>query len=115
MDSSFTVRPRDAMARTPAVGRRNAVRTELSPSQSVNATQPANPSQHSDPESLSRDPKLDPYCQSLLDREREQRQKRRDRAMQARLRQQAYGRNTGAAYQDTPPLADDIAHTDIEV
>ena len=69
MDTSFTVKPRDNLAR-PVVGRGNIVRTDLSPSQSVNAAQ--NPSaSHYSPDAMMRDPSLDPQCHAVLDRERE--------------------------------------------
>jgi hypothetical protein len=110
MDSSFTVKPRDSAART-AVGRSNIVRTELSPSQSVNAAQQAFAS-HDTPGSLTRDPSLDPQCQSVLDREREERERRRARKDEIMLRQKAYGRT---AEKSDAPADDDTPHADIQV
>lgn len=109
MDSSLTVRPRDSAART-AVGRSNVVRTELSPSQSVNAAQQASVS-HDTPGALTRDPTLDPQCQSVLDREREERERRRARKDEILLRQKTYGR--GAEKSEAP--AGDAPHADIQV
>jgi hypothetical protein len=108
MDSSLTVKSRDSVART-AVGRSNVVRTELSPSQSVNAQQAA--AAYNAPDALMRDPSLDPQCQAVLDREREERERRRARKDEVLLRQKAYGR--GAAEPDMP--VDDAPHADIQV
>jgi hypothetical protein len=109
MDSSLTVKPRDSAART-AVGRSNVVRTDLSPSQSVNAAQQASVS-HDTLGGLSRDPSLDPQCRTVLDREREERERRRARKDEALLRQRAYGRNA-----DKPEAhADDVPHADFQV
>jgi len=95
------------------VGRGNIVRTDLSPSQSVNAAQ--NPSaSHYSPDAMMRDPSLDPQCHAVLDREREQReQRRRARRDEAMLREKAYGRNAA-----TPDITQDNAdspHADIQV
>lgn len=109
MDSSLTVKSRDSAART-AVGRSNVVRTDLSPSQSVNAALQASVS-HNAPDPQSRDPSIDPQCQTVLDREREQRERRRARKDEALLRQKAYGRN--AENPDAP--ADDGPHADFQV
>ena len=109
MDSSLTVKSRDSAART-AVGRSNVVRTELSPSQSVNAAQQASAAYNA-PDALMRDPSLDPQCQAVLDREREERERRRARKDEALLRQKAYGR--GAAEPEMP--ADDAPHADFQV
>lgn len=109
MDTSFTVKPRDSAART-AVGRSNIVRTDLSPSQSVNATQQGSVSHHS-PDMLTRDPSIDAQCHTVLDREREQRERRRARKDEALLRQKAYGSKA-----DKPDLAqDDAPHADFQV
>jgi len=110
MDSSFTVKPRDSVARTAAPGRRNIVRTDLSPSQSVSAAQQSAPSHQSAGEGLTRDPSLDPQCQMVLDREREERERRRARKDEALLRQKAYGRPEPAT--DQPGGS---PHTDFEI
>lgn len=111
MDSSFTVKTRHSVPRT-AVGRSNSVRTDLSPAQSVNAAQQASAS-HAAPGALSRDPSLDPQCQTMLDREREERERRRRaRKDEVLLRQKAYGRNTHAS---APPPDDDMPHADFQV
>ena len=103
MDSSFTIKPRDTISR-PAAGRRNTVRTDLSPSQSVNAAQPAAAIDHSALESATRAPVINPQCQQLLQREREERM-RRARKDEALMRQRVYGRNSDKAEaqsQDMP-------------
>lgn len=113
MDSSLTVRSRDPVARR-VVGRSNAVRTDLSPSQSVNATETSAGLHHAPVESVARDPVIDPNCQSLLDHEREERdenERRRARRDEALARQRAYGRNAEAP----PASAGDVEHTDIAV
>lgn len=110
MDSSLTVKPRDGAART-AVGRSNIVRTDLSPSQSVNAAEQASVS-HDAPGTLTRDPSIDPQCHTVLDREREQRERRRARKDEILLRQRAYGRNADKA---EPPVDDDAPHADFQV
>ena len=110
MDSSFTVKPRDSVART-VVGRSNIVRTDLSPSQSVNAAQQGSASHHS-PDTLTRDPSLDPQCQTVLDREREERERRRARKDEIMLRQKAYGRS---AEKPDAPQDDDTPHADFQV
>jgi hypothetical protein len=110
MDTSFTVKPRDNAART-TVGRSNVVRTDLAPSQSVNAAQQASVSHHSGGATM-RDPALDPQCRTVLDREREERERRRARKDEIMLRQKAYGR--GAERSDPAP-EDDTPHADIQV
>jgi hypothetical protein len=111
LDSSFTVKPRDGVPRT-AVGRSNVVRTDLSPSQSVNAGQQAAAS-HIAPDTMTRDPSIDPQCQTVLDREREERERRRRaRKDEALLRQKAYGRNSVTS---ETPQDDDTGHADIQV
>jgi hypothetical protein len=109
MDSSLTVKPRDSAART-AAGRSNIVRTDLSPSQSVSAAQQASAA-YNMPDPLTRDPSIDPQCQTVLDREREQRERRRTRKDEALLRQRAYGRNT----ENLETHADDVPHADFQV
>ena len=113
MDSSVAVRPRDPLARR-VVGRSNVVRTDLSPSQSVNAAETAAGLHHAPAESVTREPAIDPNCQSLLDHEREEQEeneRRRARRDEALARQRAYGRSA-----DTPlsPI-EEAPHTDIEV
>jgi hypothetical protein len=109
MDTSLTVKPRDSVSRT-SVGRSNVVRTDLSPSQSVNAGQQASVSHHA-PDQPMRDPSIDPRCHTVLDREREQRERRRARKDEFLLRQKAYGGNAGK-----PDVAqDDTPHADFEV
>jgi hypothetical protein len=109
MDTSLTVKPRDSVVRT-SVGRSNVVRTDLSPSQSVNAAQQASTSHHA-PDPLMRDPSIDPQCHTVLDREREERERRRARKDEALLRQKAYGRNA-----EKPETAqDDAPHADFQV
>jgi hypothetical protein len=110
MDTSLTVKPRDSVART-SVGRSNIVRTDLSPSQSVNAAQQSSVSHHS-PDTLMRDPSLDPQCHTVLDREREERERRRARKDEILLRQKAYGRS---AEKPEAPQDDDIPHADLQV
>ena len=112
MDSSFTVKPRDTVARTAVSrgNRSNIVRTDLSPSQSVNAAQQGSGSHHT-PDTLMRDPSIDPQCHTVLDREREERERRRARKDEVLLRQKAYGRNT-----ETPePSPDETPHADFQV
>ncbi len=114
MDSSFVIRSRDTVNHV-ARGRGNIVRTDLSPSQSVNAA-PQTSLQHSPSENL-RDPSIDAQCQSLLDREREereQRERRRARKDEALMRLRAYGRGGDAP---SPHVSDDdpIRHADIQV
>ncbi len=109
MDSSLTVKPRDSAART-AVGRSSIVRTDLSPSQSVNAAQQGSAS-YNLPDPSTRDPSIDPQCHTILDREREERERRRARKDEILLRQKAYGRST-----DKPEApADDTPHADFQV
>lgn len=109
MDTSFTVKPRDTVART-AVGRSNVVRTDLAPSQSVNAAEQASTSHHSASPTM-RDPSLDPQCQAVLDREREERERRRARKDEIMQRQRAYGRSA-----EKPDIAqDDGPHADLQV
>jgi hypothetical protein len=111
LDTSLTVKPRDSVART-AVGRSNTVRTDLAPSQSVNAAQQASASHHA-ADTMMRDPSLDPQCQAVLDREREERdRRRRARKDEVLLRQQAYGRS--AATPETQQN-DDTPHADFQV
>ncbi len=108
MDSSLTVRPRDSIART-TVGRSNTVRTDLSPSQSVNATRQV--AAVAGAESAMREPAIDPQTQSLLDREREERPRRQPRKDEAMQRQRAYGRPA-----EEPAAADDgLPHADLAV
>jgi protein subunit release factor B len=114
LDPSFVVKPRDTVAQTTVSrgNRSNIVRTELSPSQSVNASQQGQTA-HQSPDLLMRDPTIDAQCQSLLDREREQRERRRARKDEALIRQRAYGRNAEKTeISDTP---DDTPHADFQV
>ena len=115
MDSSFTIKPRDSLTRR-TVGRSNIVRTDLSPSQSVNAGQQSSVSGHTTPDSGARDPSLDSrlssQCQTLLNREREARKYRRERKDEALLRQKAY---TSANIETAPSPAEDSSHADFEV
>jgi hypothetical protein len=111
LDTSHTVRPRDSVSRT-VVGRSNVVRTELSPSQSVNASQQASVPQHA-PDTLTRDPGLDPQCHAVLEREREERERRRRaRKDEILLRQKAYGQN---ALQQAEPQDAETQHADFQV
>ncbi len=111
MDTSHIGKARDSVART-AFGRSNVVRTDLAPSQSVNATQQATVPQHT-PHSLTRDPTLDPQCHAVLEREREERERRRRaRKDEVLLRQKAYGRN---AEQPAVPQDDEAPHADFQV
>ena len=113
MDSSLAVRPRDPLARR-VVGRSNVVRTDLSPSQSVNAVETPAGLHHAPSEAMTREPAIDANCQSLLDHEREEEEeneRRRARRDEVLARQRAYGRNA-----DTPSTPiDETPHTDIEV
>jgi hypothetical protein len=112
MDSSLTVRSRDPLARR-VVGRSNAVRTDLSPSQSVNAAETAAGLHHAPVEQASHEPVIDSNCQSLLDHEREEHdedERRRARKDEALARQRAYGRKA-----ETRPASGDEPHTDIAV
>ncbi|MFZ5689923.1 MAG: hypothetical protein ACOY5F_01575 [Pseudomonadota bacterium] len=109
MDTSFTVKPRDNTART-AVGRSNVVRTELAPSQSVNAAEQSSTS-HQSSGATMRDPSLDPQCQAVLDRERDERQRRRARKDEIMQRQKAYGRSA----EKPDPVQDNAPHADIQV
>lgn len=111
LDTSHTVKPRDSVAR-PAVGRSNVVRTDLAPSQSVNASQQASVPQHA-PQTLPRDPSLDPQCHAVLDREREERERRRRaRKDEVMLRQKAYGQTP---LHPAEPQDDDSQHADFQV
>jgi hypothetical protein len=113
MDSSLTVRSQDPLSRRRIVGRSNAVRTDLSPSQSVNAAETAAGLHHAPAEPVAREPVLDSNCQALLDQEREEQeenQRRRARKDEALARQRAYGRNA-----ETQPSPGDEPHTDIAV
>ena len=112
MDSSLTVRSRDPLARR-IVGRSNAVRTDLSPSQSVNAAETAAGLHHAPVEQVSRESVLDSNSQSLLDHEREEHdedERRRARRDEALARQRAYGRSA-----ETQSPSSDEPHTDIAV
>lgn len=91
MDTSFTIKPRDTVVRKVA-GRSNVVRTDLAPSLSVNAGQQSSISDQAAQNSGSHDPALDAQCQTLLNREREARKRRRDSRDEAMLRQKAYAR-----------------------
>ena len=114
MDSSLAVRPRDTLARR-VVGRSNVVRTDLSPSQSVNPAETPAGLHHAPSESMNREPAIDPNCQSLLDQERERHgeneRRRRARRDEALARQRAYGRNS----ETQPAPVEETQHTDIEV
>lgn len=111
LDTSHTVKSRDAVART-VVGRSNVVRTDLGPSQSVNASEQAS-APHQAPHSLTRDPVLDAQCHAVLGREREERERRRRaRKDEVLLRQKAYGQNS---LQQAEPQDDDIQHADFQV
>jgi hypothetical protein len=112
MDSSFTVKPRDSVARS-AAGRSNIVRTDLSPSQSVNAAQQTSVLHHAPVDPSAREPLIDPQCHSVLEREREERERRRTRKDEVFLRQRAYGRN--AEKSESPPQDDDTPHADFQV
>ena len=110
LDTSHTVKPRDSVSRT-VVGRSNVVRTDLSPSQSVNASQQASVPQHA-PNALARDPSLDPQCHAVLEREREERERRRRaRKDEIMLRQKAYGQKP---LQQAEPH-DETGHADFQV
>lgn len=114
MDTSLTVKSRDPLARR-VVGRNNVVRTDLSPSQSVNAAETAAGLHHSSTESVAHEPFLDSSCESLLAHEREEREenrRRRARKDEALARQRAYGRN---AKPQVTASTDESAHTDIAV
>ncbi|ARQ00794.1 hypothetical protein [Pseudorhodoplanes sinuspersici] len=102
MDTSFTIKPRNTTLRR--VAGRNAVRTDLAPSLSVNAAQQSSISDQAAQNSGSHDPALDAQCQSLLNREREARKQRRDNRDEALLRQKAY---TQLAVESPPPPVSD--------
>lgn len=111
MDTSHIAKPRDSVARTP-VGRSHIVRTDLSPSQSVNAKQQSSVPHHA-PDTLTRDPSLDPQCHAVLEREREERERRRRaRKDDILLRQKAYGKNAG---QSEVSRDDETPHADFQV
>ena len=116
MDSSFTTKPRDSLTRRTVGRTNNLVRTDLSPSQSVNAGAQSSVSGQTTTNTGSHDPRhdrgLDAQSQSLLNREREARKQRRERKDEALLRQKAYTRHGAEA----PPLsAEDVPHADFEV
>jgi hypothetical protein len=91
MDSSFTIKPRDTIARV-GIGRTSLVRTELAPSQSVSAARPIADTHVPLAEGSGREPVINPQAQALLSREQEERSKRAKRAAdEALLRQRAYG------------------------
>jgi hypothetical protein len=111
LDTSHIGKPRDSVART-ALGRSNVVRTDLAPSQSVNATQQV-PLTHQAPQMLARDPSLDSQCHTVLEREREERERRRRaRKDEVLQRQRAYGIS---AEQQAVPQDDDTPHADFQV
>lgn len=112
MDSSFTIKPRDQLTRRTVGRTQNLVRTDLSPSQSVNAGRQSSVSGQTTANTGSHDSWLNAQSQSLLNREREARKQRRERKDEALLRQKAYARNDA----DAPPLAaEDSPHADFEI
>jgi hypothetical protein len=117
MDSSFTIRPRDTVSRV-GIGRTGIARTELGPSQSVNAAKPVAETHLPQVEATGREPVINPQAQALLSREQEERARRARRAAdEALLRQRAYGQ-TASAPTPAPPdnrNPDEDPHADIEV
>lgn len=109
MDSSLTVKPRDSVART-GLGRTAVVRTDLAPSQSVTAPKPAEATHLPLIESVAREPVIAAQNQEVINREREERNRKAARRApddEALLRQRAYGQpaaKTGDSDQD--PHAD---------
>jgi hypothetical protein len=116
MDTSFTIKPRDTISRV-GIGRSATVRTELAPSQRVNAAKPVGDTHVPLVESTGREPVINPQAQALLSREQEERARRaRQAADEALLRQRAYGQ---AAHVQAPPPGDESdpaedPHADIE-
>ena len=110
MDTSPIAKSRDSVTRT-SVGRRHMVRTDLSPSQSVNAKQQSSVPHHA-PDTLTRDPSLDPQYHAVLERELERERRRRARKDDILQRQKAYGKSV-----EQPELQhdDETPHTDFEV
>jgi len=89
MDTSLTVKPRDTLARSNT--RAGTVRTDLAPSQSVSAVNPADATHNNVAlqDAVARD-LVDPQSREVIYREREERNRRRapDKAL---MRQRAYG------------------------
>lgn len=112
MDSSFTIKPRDSLTRRTVGRSNNIVRTDLSPSQSVNAGAQSSVSGQTTTNTGARDPGLDPQSQSLLNREREARKQRRERKDEALLRQKAYARSS---IETSPLSGEDVPHADLEI
>ena len=108
MDSSLTVKPRDSVART-GLGRTAVVRTDLAPSQSVTAAKPIEAAHVPLVESVAREPVIAAQSQEVIDREREERNRkaaRRAAGDEALLRQRAYGRPAPKPDFDQDPHAD---------
>jgi hypothetical protein len=106
MDSSFTVKPRDSVART-GLGRTSVVRTDLAPSQSVTAAKVVEATHVPLVESSGREPVINPQSQEVLNRERERARRAAQRAPdEALLRQRAYGRPPKKHDPEQDPQAD---------
>lgn len=110
MDTSFTIKPRDTVGRA-VHDRASTVRTDIAPSQSVTAAaavqalRPAGgAAEHARP-GVS----IDPDTQDVINRVREDREKRRRAPDQALSRMRAYRTAPGTAD------ADPHSHADIEI
>ncbi|KAB2885195.1 MAG: hypothetical protein F9K38_02950 [Pseudorhodoplanes sp.] len=93
MDSSFTIKPRDGTNRV-LYDRGSVARTELSPTRTVSATNPALPMREppGSPDSLPRSRAMNPQSEGALlrAREEEDRRKRRRASDKALSRMRAY-------------------------
>jgi hypothetical protein len=115
MDSSFTVKPRDSASRV-VYDRTSTVRTDLSPSQSVRATDAAvairNGQTPADP--LPRHLTIDPQAEDVIRRARdeEERRKRNKVSDEALSRMRAYRQPDAGPGPGPDP---EQPHADIEV
>ncbi|NWG25105.1 MAG: hypothetical protein HXY30_11950 [Pseudorhodoplanes sp.] len=95
MDSPFTIKPREGVNRA-GYGAARAVRTELSPAQSVTASRTAAAAQTPAPaqDSPARESLIDPQAHELINRVKDERERRKDRRASddALMRQRAYAR-----------------------
>jgi hypothetical protein len=113
MDTSLTIKSRAPTAPSGAV-RPSAVRTDLAPSQSVNAVNPAEAARQSAAlaEAVGRDAHIDPQNRNALYRELDERRRNSRRAPdEALARMRAYGR----AALPNEPEADGDPHADLAV
>jgi CO/xanthine dehydrogenase Mo-binding subunit len=114
VDSPFTIKPRDSVNRA-GYGAARAVRTELSPSQSVTAARTAAAAQTPAPaqDGLARESLIDPQAHELINRVKDERERRKDRRASddALLRQRAYARADENKSED----GEDQPHANLEI